>query len=164
MVTAKCCRQPVRATSLTFVHHCSVFKEPLLGTAAPGPRHWAVGKGQTEPTLVPETLIVPGLLARSFRGVRVNPPQMRRRKTLHSVRGSPDSRRFRGTGQVGAKILSSFRRPVPGSRSTDEGTVPCRPAPTGIGTRSFVDSLGRSRSSVAVRPSDKWLRTAGGHL
>lgn len=69
----------MRATSLTFVHHCSVFKEPLLGTAAPGPRHWAVGEGQTEPTLVPETLIAQGSLCWSLRGVRVNPAQERRK-------------------------------------------------------------------------------------
>ena len=108
-MTAKCCRQPVRASSLTFVHHCSVFKEPLLGTAAPCTRHKVVSKGQTEPTLVPETLMVLGSLCRSLRGVRVNPPQMRRQKALHSVRGSRDSRRFRSAGQAGAHFLFALR-------------------------------------------------------
>ena len=80
MVTAKCCRRPVRATSLTFVHHCSVFKEPLLGTAAPrSTTQGSQGKGQTEPTLVPETLITQGSLCWSLRGVRVNPAQERRK-------------------------------------------------------------------------------------
>ena len=67
----------------------SLFR--FQGAAARHCRSWlhdpgAARQGQTEPTLVPETLIAQGSLSWSLRGVRVNPAQERRKNAgLHAV-------------------------------------------------------------------------------